>query len=128
MSYYYYKIIQKNIGESRNYVEAKLKEKGFGIVSEINMSSKFKEKLDIDFRPYIILGACSPKHAYKAVSAEEHIGLMLPCNVVLQEKSAGSTLVSVIDPIASMQAVENISLVPVAQEIQTLLRSFITDL
>lgn len=128
MKYYFSKTLNKDIVETRNYVEDKLKEIGFGIVSEINMQGKFKEKLNVDFRPYIILGACSPKHAHMAVSAEEHIGLMLPCNVVLQEKSAGSTLVSVIDPIASMQAVQNESLGPVAEEIRSKLEVFVEGL
>lgn len=128
MTYYFSKTLNKDIKETKDYIEAQLKEVGFGIVSEINMQGKFKEKLGVDFRPYLILGACSPKHAHKAVSAEEHIGLMLPCNVVLQEKSAGSTLVSVIDPIASMQAVQNDSLGPVAEEIRSKLEVFVANL
>lgn len=128
MKYYFSKTLNKDIAETRSYVEDKLKEIGFGIVSEINMQGKFKEKLNVDFRPYVILGACSPKHAHKAVSAEEHIGLMLPCNIVLQEKSVGSTLISVIDPIASMQAVQNESLGPVAEEIRSKLVVFVEGL
>ena len=128
MSYYFAKTVNKNMTDTRSMVEAKLKDAGFGIVSEINMTEKFKDKLGIDFRPYLILGACSPKHAHKAVSGEEHIGLMLPCNVVLQQKSEGETEVSVIDPVASMMAVQNEVLAPVAAEIQANLKKFITAL
>ena len=128
MSYYFKKTLEKDIRETRMYIENQLKEAGFGIVSEIDLSGKFKEKLNVDFRPYLILGACSPKHAHLAVSAEENIGLMLPCNVVLQEKEKGKTQVSVIDPVASMQAVHNENLGPVAAEIREKLQEFVTSL
>lgn len=124
MSYYFTRNVNRSFDETRKYVEEQLMTYGFGIVSEINLHEKFKAKLDIDFRRYKILGACSPKHAHKAISAEEHIGLMLPCNVVLQEISANETKVSVIDPIASMQAVDNPELAGTALEIQKLLREF----
>lgn len=124
MSYYFTRNINRSFDETRKYVEEQLMTYGFGIVSEINLHEKFKAKLNIDFRRYKILGACSPKHAHKAISAEEHIGLMLPCNVVLQEINANETKVSVIDPIASMQAVNNPDLADTALEIQKLLREF----
>lgn len=128
MSYFFSRKLDKEIRQVRELVENKLKEQGFGIVSEINMTAKFKEKLGIEFRPYVILGACSPKHAHKAVSEEPHIGLMLPCNVVLQELEPGTTEISVIDPVASMIAVENEKLAPVAEEIRARLESFVNDL
>ena len=90
--------------------------------------SKKNEKLGIDFRRYKILGACSPKHAHASISGEEHIGLMLPCNVVLQEKDKNQVEVSVIDPVASMQAVENPLLAPVASEIRAKLKEFVESL
>lgn len=128
MSYYFSKTIQKTYEEAHSYVEEKLKNYGFGIVTELEMHKKFKEKLNIDFRRYKILGACSPKHAYAAISAEEHIGLMLPCNIVIQEKGENTVEVSVIDPIASMQAVKNPSLGATAIEIQKALKDFTDSL
>jgi len=128
MSYYFVKNLNRPFDDTRMYVEKLLMEYGFGIVSEINLHEKFKAKLDIDFRRYKILGACSPKHAYMAVSSEAHIGLMLPCNVVLQEISQEETKVSVIDPIASMQAVKNPALEGVAKEIRELLKEFVENL
>lgn len=128
MSYYYSKTIQKTYEEAHPYVEEKLKNYGFGIVTELEMHKKFKEKLNIDFRPYKILGACSPKHAFEAVSAEEHIGLMLPCNVVIQDKGNNEVEISVIDPIASMQAVNNPGLVETASDIRKKLKDFIESL
>jgi uncharacterized protein (DUF302 family) len=128
MSYYYSKTIQKTYAEAHPYVEEKLKNYGFGIVTELEMHKKFKEKLNIDFRPYKILGACSPKHAFEAVSTEEHIGLMLPCNVVIQDKGNNEVEISVIDPKASMQAVNNPGLVKTASDIQKKLIEFIESL
>jgi uncharacterized protein (DUF302 family) len=128
MSYYFVKNLNRSFDDTRAYVEEELMKYGFGVVSEINLHEKFKAKLDIDFRKYKILGTCSPMHAHKAVSAEEHIGLMLPCNIVLQEVSSDETKVSVIDPIASMQAVQNSALESTAREIQSLLKKFINNL
>lgn len=128
MNYYFSKSIHKSYDEAHAYVEQKLKDHGLGIVTELEMHKKFKEKLNINFRPYKILGACSPKHAYKAVSVEEHIGLMLPCNVVIQDKGENQVEVSVIDPIASMQSVDNPLLKDTAREIQDMLKKFIKSL
>jgi uncharacterized protein (DUF302 family) len=128
MSYYFSKIIDKKFDDARQYVDGKLQSTGFGIVSEIDMDEKFRQKLGISFRRYKILGACSPKHAYAAVNLEEHIGLMLPCNVVLQEIDPSRTKISVIDPIASMQAVKNQKLADIAAEIQLKLKEFIDTL
>jgi uncharacterized protein (DUF302 family) len=128
MSYYFVKNLSRSFDDTRTYVEEELMKYGFGVVSEINLHEKFKAKLGIDFRKYKILGACSPKHAHKAISAEEHIGLMLPCNIVLQEISTNETKVSVIDPIASMQSVQNPNLEGTAMEIQNLLQEFVNNL
>lgn len=128
MSYYFVKNLNRSFDDTREYVEKQLMNYGFGVVSEIDLHEKFKAKLNVDFRRYKILGACSPKHAYKAISAEEHIGLMLPCNVVLQEVSPSETKVSVIDPIASMQAIDNPDLGSTALEIQNSLREFVDKL
>ena len=128
MKYFVAKQLNKNYDETRQIIEQKLKNYGFGIVSEIDIHEKFREKLGVDFRRYKILGACSPKHAYEAISNEEHIGLMLPCNVVMQEKGKNLVEVSVIDPVASMQAVENKSLEGTATEIRDKLVEFIESL
>ena len=128
MSYYFVKNLDRSFDDTRRYVEEQLMKYGFGVVSEINLHEKFKAKLNIDFRKYKILGACSPKHAHQAISAEEHIGLMLPCNVVLQEVNPEETKVSVIDPIASMQAVENPALEGTANEIRHSLEDFLENL
>jgi len=124
MSYYFSKTLNESFDSVREKIEANLKKFGFGIVSEIDIDRKFKEKLGIDFRRYKILGACSPKHAYQAVSAEEHIGLMLPCNILIQETTSNSVVVSVIDPVASMQAVNNPALSGTAAEIRSKLMEF----
>jgi len=102
-------------------ITAALKKEGFGILTKIDVKEKFKEKLGIDFRNYVILGACSPAHAHKAIQAEENIGLLLPCNMIVYEKG-GKTAVSVIKPSVAMGSVENESLRPLALEVETLLK------
>jgi len=103
-------------------VEAKLREElkkeGFGILTEIDVAVTLKQKLDVDFRPYKILGACNPPFAYRALQAEDKIGLMLPCNVIVQEQGDGKVEVAAVDPIASMQAVHNEKLGGIAVEIR----------
>jgi len=128
MKYFFAKQLNITYEEARQLIEEKLKVFELGIVSEIDIHEKFKEKLGIDFRRYKIIGACSPKHAYAAISNEEHIGLMLPCNIVLQEKGGKLIEISVIDPVASMQAIENNSLGPIASEIRNNLTEFIESL
>jgi uncharacterized protein (DUF302 family) len=98
-------------------VTEELKKEGFGILTEIDVKATLKKKLDVEFRNYRILGACNPPFAYKALQAEDKIGVMLPCNVIVQEISAGKVEVTAIDPLASMQAVENPALKAIASEI-----------
>ena len=105
-----------------------LKDEGFGVLTEIDIKATLKEKLDVDFRNYKILGACNPPFAYKALQAEEHIGLMLPCNVVVQEKEGGEIEVSAVDPMASMQAVKNEELGEVAGMVKLKLQNVISGL
>ncbi len=102
-------------------VTAALKKEGFGLLTKINMREKFKEKLGIDFRNYTILGVCSPANAYKAVQAEENIGLMLPCNAIVYEK-AGKTAVAIIKPSAAMGSIGNEALDPLALEVEIMLK------
>ena len=106
-------------------VTEELKKEGFGILTEIDVQATLKNKLDVDFTPYKILGACNPPSAYKALQAEEQIGLMLPCNVIIYVNDTGETVVAAVDPIASMQAVENPALGEVAQTIQAKLKAVI---
>ncbi len=128
MDYYFSKTVSDSFDEAIARVTARLKEEGFGIMTEINVTKTLKEKIGVDFRPYRILGACNPSSAYEALQAEEHIGLMLPCNVVVQETSGGEIEVSAIDPIASMQAIENDSLGDVATQVSDKLRQVIEAL
>ncbi|NDP22850.1 MAG: DUF302 domain-containing protein [Paludibacter sp.] len=105
-----------------------LKKEGFGILSEINIHEKLKEKLDVDFRKYKILGACNPAKAYEALQAENKIGIMLPCNVIVQELGNGKTEVAAVDPVASMMAVESPELESIAKEIRSKLQKVIDTL
>ena len=106
-------------------VTEELQKEGFGVLTEIDVKETMKKKLDVDFRNYKILGACNPPYAYKALQAEEKIGTMLPCNVIVQEMSDGQVEVTAIDPMASMQAVENPALEEIAAEIRNKLKAVI---
>jgi uncharacterized protein (DUF302 family) len=105
----------------REIVTEELKKEGFGILTEIDIKEKFKEKLGIDFKRYVILGACNPPNAYKSILAEENIGLMLPCNVVIFEKG-DKTVLSIIKPTVAMQMIDNEELRPVAALIEDKLK------
>lgn len=111
--------------EALDKVTEELKKEGFGILTEIDVKATLKKKLDVDFKKYKILGACNPPYAYQALLHEEQIGLMLPCNVIVYEKDNGETVVAAIDPIASMQAVQNAKLGKVATEIRQKLKKVI---
>ena len=105
-----------------------LKEKGFGVLTTIDVKATLKKKIDADFRPYTILGACNPGFAHKALQAEPHIGTMLPCNVIVQETDDGKVEVSAVDPMASMQAIDNPTLGGIADTVQGLLKEVIASL
>jgi len=125
MSYYFSKNLDLSFDEAIQRVTDELKKEGFGVLTEIDVKATLKKKLDVDFRDYRILGACNPPLAHQALQAESHIGLMLPCNVVVQAGENGGTIVSAIDPIASMQAVENDSLGEVAEQVKAKLQKVI---
>jgi uncharacterized protein (DUF302 family) len=128
MSYYFTKIIDASFDEAIDMVTKELKDEGFGILTEIDVKETFKKKLDIDFRKYRILGACNPKMAHQAISAESKIGTMLPCNVIVQETEDGKIEISAVDPVASMSAVENDKLGGIAQEVRSKLKAVIDRL
>ncbi len=107
MSYYFNKTVKGKFSKVIENVTKELSREGFGILTEIDVKSTLKDKMDIDFRNYRILGACNPPFAYKALLAEEKIGTMLPCNVIVQEKPDGNIEVSAVDPAASMRAIDN---------------------
>jgi uncharacterized protein (DUF302 family) len=109
-------------------VREALAEEGFGVLTEIDVKATLKEKLDVDFKPYIILGACNPPLAYKTLQVEEQIGLMLPCNVVVQEAADGRSVVAALNPLVAMQSVGNPALEPTAIEVTEKLRRVIQTL
>lgn len=125
MSYYFSKISTASFDETVAKVSGELKKEGFGILTEIDVKETLKKKLNVDFRRYKILGACNPPFAYKALTAENKIGTMLPCNVIVQEISDGQIEVAAIDPVASMQAVGNPALKEIASEIRDKLKTVI---
>ena len=128
MSYYFTKVVDLSFEDALQRTTEELKKEGFGILTEIDVKATLKKKLDVDFRQYKILGACNPPFAYKALQNERMIGTMLPCNVIVQETDDGKTEVSAIDPIASMQAVDNPALGAVAFEVQGKLKKVIESL
>jgi uncharacterized protein (DUF302 family) len=128
MTYYFSKKLGIPFDQAVARATEELKKRGFGILTEIDVKETLKKKLDVDFRPYKILGACNPPFAYQALQAEEKIGLMLPCNVIVQQTPQGEIEVAAIDPIASMQAIDNPKLGQVAVQVQRKLKSFIENL
>lgn len=128
MEYYFSKTIAGSFDNAIEKVTEALKAEGFGILTEIDIKATLKKKLDVDFYNYKILGACNPPFAYKALQAEDKIGTMLPCNVIVQEREKGIIEVSAVDPIASMSAVENEALNEVATQVRDKLKEFIEKL
>lgn len=128
MSYHFSKTLNLSFDEAIEKTTAVLKEEGFGVLTEIDIKETLKKKLDVNFRNYRILGACNPPNAYKALQAEGHIGLMLPCNVIVQEHEDGKVEVSAVDPVASMQAIENNELGEVADTVRGMLKKVIDRL
>ncbi len=128
MRYYYSKTLVVPFDTAVERVTDELKKEGFGIMTEIDVKDTLKKKLDVDFRRYRILGACNPSFAYKALQIEDKIGTMLPCNVIVQDFPDGSVEVAAIDPVASMQAIENPSLKAVAERVRELLQRVVDSL
>ncbi len=128
MSYHFTKKLDASYDEAIARATEELKKEGFGILTEIDVKEALKKKLDVDFRKYRILGACNPSFAYKALQAEDKIGTMLPCNVIVQETDDGKVEVSAIDPIASMQAIDNQSLGNIARQVREKLKKVIDNI
>ncbi len=128
MNYHISKIVDYKFDEAITRATEELKEKGFGVLTEIDIKKTLKKKLDVDFKKYKILGACNANFAHKALLAEDKIGTMLPCNVIVEEHEDGSVEVSAVNPMASMQAVENEKLGPIAEEVQSSLAQVITNI
>jgi uncharacterized protein (DUF302 family) len=125
MSYYFSKIVPATFDDAIRRTTAALQSHGFGIITEIDVRETFKAKIGVDFRKYRILGACNPKLAHEALQLEDKIGTMLPCNVVVQEVGDNRIEVAAIDPVASMQAVENPKLKEAAARVRELLKNVI---
>jgi len=127
MSYYFSKIITSGFDEAVSKVTEALKQEGFGVLTDIDVKATLRKKLEVDFRNYRILGACNPPFAYKALQEEDKIGLMLPCNVIVQEIAPGQIEIAAIDPIASMQAVRNPGLQGIGEQVRDKLRKVIEN-
>jgi uncharacterized protein (DUF302 family) len=128
MSYYFTKELNISFDDAIAKVTEELKKEGFGILTDIDVKATLKKKLDVDFRPYRILGACNPPFAFQALQTEDKIGTMLPCNVVVQEKTPGKVEVTSIDPVASMAAVNNPNLRTVGEQVREKLKRVIDNL
>ena len=128
MSYYISTKLNDEFAEASAQVEAALKQQGFGVISRIDIRETLKAKIGVDFRPYLILGACNPNLAHEALQLEDKVGTMLPCNVIVQQLSPGVIEVAAIDPVASMQAIANPALQQAAQEVRRRLASVIESL
>jgi len=127
MSYYFSKTIQTSFDDAVARVTEALKSQGFGVLTDIDVKATLKKKLDVDFRNYRILGACNPPFAHQALLAEDKIGAMLPCNVIVQEV-AGGVEVAAIDPLASMAAVDNPRLGQIGQQVRAKLQAVVDSL
>ncbi|MDP3354213.1 MAG: DUF302 domain-containing protein [Flavobacteriaceae bacterium] len=129
MSYYFNKTLKgKSFEEAIELVINELKNEGFGVLTEIDVKATLKKKLDVDFKKYVILGACNPHFAHQALLNEDKIGVFLPCNVIVEEHVNGEIEVSAVDPIASMHAVSNNKLAEISGEVQSKLKRVIDNL
>lgn len=128
MSYYFSAIVNDSFSNTIQRVTDALKAEGFGVLTEIDIKATLKKKLDVEIAPYTILGACNPPFAYQALQAEDKIGTMLPCNVIVQEKGSGKVEVAAVDPAASMQAIQNAELEKIAGAVRDKMQKVIQHL
>lgn len=118
MSYHLSRRLKSSMEDAEERVKEKLAEEGFGVLTRIDVQATLKKKLDADIDPYVILGACNPHYAHQALQLEPHIGTMLPCNVIIRQLAAGKVEISAVDPMASMQAIDNPKLRAVARMVR----------
>ena len=128
MEYYFSKTLREPFDTVVEKVTEALKKEQFGVLTQISVDETLKKKLDVDFKRYLILGACNPHYAYKALTAEDKIGTMLPCNVIVQQVNPDTVEVAAINPIASMQAVQNESLGGIAMDVTEKLKRVVSEL
>ncbi len=128
MTYYFARTIDAPFAEAVARTKAALSEQGFGVLSEIDVAATLKAKIGADLPPYLILGACNPTFAHRALLAEPKIGTMLPCNVIVREEAPGSVEIAAVDPVASMQAIENPALAETASAVRDMLQNVIASL
>lgn len=128
MKYFNTKIVDYSYDEALVKVAEELKKEGFGVLTEIDVKETLKKKIDVDFRRYKIMGACNPAFAHKAISVEDNLGVLLPCNFVVQENKDGKTQISSVNPLVSMQSVENENLEPIAKEVSEKLSRVMNNL
>ena len=128
MTYHFSKTLDLGMDAALAKVTEALKTEGFGILTEIDVQKTLKAKIDVDFRPYRILGACNPGFAHQALLAEDKIGTMLPCNVIVQEHAPGKVEVSAVDPMESMKAIDNPALGAIATQVREKLAGVIKNL
>lgn len=128
MTYHFSKIVSLPFDEAVNAATESLKRQGFGVLTQIDVRETLRKKLDVAFRPYLILGACNPVLAHQALQLEDKIGTMLPCNVVVQQRDDGKVEISAVDPMASMMAIDNPALGEVAGKVRAMLEKVVADL
>jgi uncharacterized protein (DUF302 family) len=128
MTYHFSKVLGVPFDEAVSRVTEALSKEGFGVLTDIDVAATLKKKLGQDFRPYRILGACNPQLAYRALTLEDKIGTMLPCNVIVQQREGGKVEVSAVDPVASMQAIDNPDLGEVAKDVRAKLKRVVDGL
>jgi len=128
MNYYFNKTVKGNFEDIIDKVSKELENEGFGVLTDIDLKATFKKKLDVNFQNYRILGACNAPYAHKALSAEDKVGTMLPCNVIVQQLDDHSIEVAAVNPLASMQAIENSELKGIAEEISEKLKKVISNI
>ncbi len=126
--YYFSKRVHSDFNSAVDHVTEALKAEGFGIVTSMNLKEIFSKKLDVSFRNYVILGACNPNYAYKALQAEEKVGAMLPCNILAIDKEDGTVEIAAVNPVASMMAIENKELAGYAEEVTRKLQRVVNSL
>lgn len=128
MSYHFSRTVSLPFDKAVAATTEALKNHGFGVLTQIDVKDTLNKKIGADFRPYLILGACNPKLAHEALTLEDKIGTMLPCNVVVQQREGGAVEISAVDPVASMSAIRNEKLGAVAGKVRELLKQVVADI